>query len=270
MTVQADKTLHEQEKDKLNMQKIQRLCLFDDEFMKKCFEDQDDCVELVLRIIMDRPDLKVTSSKTEYVIQNLQGRSVRFDIKATDSQQKQYDIEVQRADKGAGQKRARHNSSMMDANALKPKEDVNKLPETYVIFITENDVLGAGEPVYEIERKIIQTDELFNDGSHILYVNGAYRGDTPIGRLMQDFACKNAKDMFYGLLSNRVRYFKEDKEGANSMSRIMEEIVNDEKKEIALELIALNEFEPEKIAAITHLTVEEVNDLIVRASECNA
>lgn len=67
--------------------------------MKKCFEDHDECAELVLRIIMNKEDLKVLHSKTEYVIQNLQGRSVRLDVKATDSENKEYDIEVQRADK---------------------------------------------------------------------------------------------------------------------------------------------------------------------------
>ena len=45
--------------------------------------------------------------------------------------------------------------------------------ETYVIFITEHDVTGKGEPIYRVERKILETDEFFDDGSHILYVNGA-------------------------------------------------------------------------------------------------
>ncbi len=80
----------------------------------------------------------------------------------------------------------------MDANLLKKGEDFDKLPETWVIFITENDVMGKGLPLYPIERCFLGTGERFEDGSHILYVNGAYRGDTPIGKLMHDFSCTDA------------------------------------------------------------------------------
>jgi len=35
----------------------------------------------------------------------------------------------------------------------------------------------------------------FDDGAHILYVNGKYRGESEIGKLMHDFSCTNADDM---------------------------------------------------------------------------
>jgi len=44
----------------------------------------------------------------------------------------------------------------MDANALKSGGDVGTLRDTYVIFITENDVMGGGCEVYEIDRTIRQ------------------------------------------------------------------------------------------------------------------
>ena len=130
-----------QTKEKI-LEKIQQFCLLDDDFMTKCFEDNIECTELVLRIIMDKADLKVREARTQYVIKNLQGRSIRLDIDAVDSTGKEYDIEIQRTDKGAGTRRARYNSSLLDANVLLSGEETDKLPETYVIFITENDVLG--------------------------------------------------------------------------------------------------------------------------------
>ena len=237
--------------------------------MKKCFEDHDECAELVLRIIMNKEDLKVLHSKTEYVIQNFQGRSVRLDVKATDSENKEYDIEVQRADKGAGRKRARHNSSMLDANALAPQEDVNFLPETYVIFITEHDVIGKGEPIYRVERKILETDEFFDDGSHILYVNGAYRGDSDIGKLMHDFSCTDAKDMKYKILADRVRYFKEDEKGVAIMCKAMEDMRNEAAREaekmkairMARLMIEDGKLSYEDIAMYTELTLKEVEKI---------
>ena len=41
---------------------IQNLRILDDDFMVKIFEDQD-CLELVLRIIMDVPTLKIKDFK---------------------------------------------------------------------------------------------------------------------------------------------------------------------------------------------------------------
>ena len=77
---------------------------------------------------------------------------MRLDIYATDSENKKYNIEIQRADKGAGAKRARYNSSLIDSNILPTGFEVENLAETYVIFITENDVIGKNKPIYHIER----------------------------------------------------------------------------------------------------------------------
>ena len=85
----------------------------------------------------------------------------------------------------------------MDAHILKPGEDTEDIPDSYVIFITENDVMKGNLPLYPVERYITIGEEkvLFNDGSHILYVNGKYRGDDEIGKLMHDFSCINPEDM---------------------------------------------------------------------------
>ena len=57
---------------------------------------------------------------------------------AVDADNRVYNIEIQRSDKGAGAKRARYNSSLMDANVTEPGEKYENLCESYVIFITEN------------------------------------------------------------------------------------------------------------------------------------
>ncbi len=172
---------------------------------------------------------------------------------------------MQRSDKGAGRKRARYNSSMMDANLLKKGEDFDKLPETWVIFITENDVMGKGLPLYPIERCFLGTGERFEDGSHILYVNGTYRGDTPIGKLMHDFSCTDAADMHYGALAERVKFFKESKEGIKIMCRAMEDMRNQVLKESAVtsakRMLADGILTPEKIAEYAGLPLDEVKKI---------
>lgn len=101
-----------------------------------------------------------------------------------------------------GAKRARHNSSLLDAHILKPGDDTEDIPDSYVIFITENDVMQGGQPIYPVERYVTigKKKALFGDGSHIIYVNGKYRGDDKIGKLMHDFSCTNPDDMNYEVL----------------------------------------------------------------------
>ena len=79
--------------------------LMDDDFMSKCLENAPECIELMLRIIIGKKDLKVVKSQTEYPIKSLQGRGVRFDVFAKDSKGREYDIEIQRADRGVATRR---------------------------------------------------------------------------------------------------------------------------------------------------------------------
>ncbi len=192
-------------------------------------------------------------------------RSVRLDILATNSTGARLNVEVQRSDQGARRKRARYNSSMMDANLLQKGENFDKLPETWVIFITENDVMEKGLPLYPIERCFLGTGERFEDGSHILYVNGAYRGDTPVGKLMHDFSCTDAADMYYGTLAARVRFFKESREGILIMCKAMEDMRNQTLKEgmieVALRMLTVGKYALEEIVTISGLSIDEVKKL---------
>lgn len=249
------------DKQKELINKIKEFRLLDDDFMSKVFEDDYECIELLLHIIMEKPDLKVKNARTQYSIKNLLGRSVRLDIHAVDTIGKKYNIEVQRADKGAGAKRARYNSSVIDTNSLLPGSKFADLPETYIIFITETDVMGDNKPIYHIDRVVKETGKYFGDEAHIIYVNGEYRGDTPLGQLMHDFSCKNPSDMYYKILADKTRYFKEDKEGVAAMCKIVEDLIDSEKKEIALKMLQDGKLEKEEIAKYFDLTLEQVEEL---------
>jgi len=71
---------------------------------------------------------------------------------------------------------------------------------------------------------VLETNEAFGDGSHIMYVNGENRDETPLGRLMYDFSCTNPEDMNYRTLADRARYFKSDEEGVGIMCRFLEDM----------------------------------------------
>lgn len=57
-----------------------------------------------------------------------------------------------------------------------------------------------------------------------MYVNGEYRGEDELGKLMHDFNCTNADDMNYDLLAERTRYLKENPEGVSIMCKAMEDM----------------------------------------------
>lgn len=180
---------------------------------------------------------------------------------AVDRENHVYNIEIQRNDKGAGIKRARYNSGLLDANVTEPGENYNSLNETYVIFITERDVLGEGLLIYHIDRTIRETGKLFGDESHIIYVNSQIKDETALGKLMHVFSCTNAKDMYYEVLADRVHYFKEDEKGVAIMCKAMKDMRKAERLEIAEKLLALGKLNYEEIATSANLTVDEVREL---------
>ena len=155
---------------------------------------------------------------------------------------------------------------MLDAHSLRPKEDFSALRDNYVIFITENDVIGKGKPLYRVERRIEETGELFNDGEHIIYVNGADRdSSTALGRLMHDFFCTDPDDMNYQQLAKKARFFKENEEGKAAMCKVLEDMWNEtamnEREKMAKRLIAQGKLSIEDIAEVSELTIEKVREL---------
>lgn len=143
----------------------------DDTFMRGLFKENIPLAELVLRIIIGKPDLVLLKCETQADMKRVTGaRSVCLDAYATDSTGKKYDIEVQRSDNGADPHRARYHSSMLDIE---------------------------------------------------------YRDNSDIGRLMHDFNCTNASDMYFDLLAEKTRYLKENPKGVNEMCKVMEDLRNE-------------------------------------------
>ncbi len=250
-----------------DLERLKSLRYMDDDFMTVCLADNFEGVELILRIVLGQKDIKIKSVRTQDPMKNLQGRSAVLDVHAVDSANKEFDVEIQRSDAGAGAKRARYNSSLLDAHILKPGEDTEDIPDSYVIFITENDVMKGKQPIYPVERYVTigENRVLFDDGSHILYVNGKYRGDDEIGMLMHDFSCTNPDDMNYEALAKKARYFKQDEKGVATMCKIMEDMRNEAElnkaKKMAIRMIKAGKMSLEDIADYTELSLDTIKEL---------
>ena len=205
---------------------LQKLTIMNDVFMRNVFKKRE-CTEYVLQVIMNKKGLKITDQVLQKDYKNLQGRSAVLDCVARDDDGRQMNVEIQQENEGASPKRARYHSGLMDMNTLNPGQNFDALPESYVIFITRDDVLGYGLQIYHVNRKIEEVSEDFKDEAHIIYVNSKKQDDTELGRLMHDLHCKNAADMYSGILADRVRELKETQKGMVIMCNELEEIYSE-------------------------------------------
>ena len=251
---------------------IKNFTLMSDIFMRNVFK-QRECLEYVLQVIMEKQDLKVIEQIIQKDYKNLQGRSAIMDCVARDSEGKQFDVEIQQDNEGASPKRARYHSGLLDMNTLNPGQDFDELPESYVIFITRDDILGYDFPIYHIDRHIKEADDSFQDEAHIIYVNSRKQEDTELGRLMHDLHCRSADEMHSPVLAKRVHELKDTQKGVELMCNEMEKIYSEgmesgekrgelkAKKETALSLAEMG-LPVEKIAKAVNHNVKDVQKWI--------
>ena len=227
---ETDRERKERERQE-DLARLRGLRPIDDDFMRCIFRDNKPLAQLVLRIVTGKNDLTVVDIATQKDLKRLVGaRSICLDADVTDSNGKKYDMEIQRADHGAGKHRARYHSSCMDVENLDAGQKFDELPDTYTIFITEHDVFKKGKALYPIERINLGTQEMFDDGEHILYVYGQYRDDSEIGKLMHDFREQDPDKMYFPELRDGVSHFKKAEKGRDRMGGEVEEYAEEYSK----------------------------------------
>ncbi len=257
-------------------EKIKHFTIMNDIFMRNVLKEIS-CTGYILQVIMNKKELKVIDQTLQKDYKNLQGRSAILDCVAKDVENNFFNVEIQGENDGASPKRARYHCGLLDMNLLNPGDLFDSLPETYVIFITKNDVLGYNRPISHIQRRIKETEDIFQDGQHILYVNSKKQDDTELGRLMHDLHCKEAGKMYSNILATRVHQLKETEEGVKTMCQELEEIYNEgeqsgflrgeqsgklkAKKETTLSLLEMG-MSVEQIAQAVNLSIETVQDWI--------
>ena len=123
---------------------------------------------------------------------------------------------------------------MVDSKMLDEGQEFRQLKDSYIIFIYKHDKFRKGLPVYHIDRYIRETEELFDDGSHIIYVNGNYKGNDEIGQLMNDFRQADSDKIHYAALAKGVKHFKDTEKGREQMCEAVEKYAKEYAKEYAV------------------------------------
>ncbi len=148
-------------------------------------------------------------------------------------------------------------------------------------------MFGKGQAVYHVKKTLDIKDDKgnnlpFDDGCNIMYINGDYRGDNSLGKLMHDFSTPNADEMYFNELSSKVRFHKQDEEGIQMASKIVEEYGDiratealqqgiqqglqqgEEKKAVedAKKLLADGKYTAEEISSLLKLPVEAFTEQV--------
>ena len=254
------------------LEALEQFRLIDDTFFDAHMDGNIEAMQLLLNTFFHRDDIIVQEVVTQKSANNLYGRSARFDVIAVDSDGKIYNCEIQRANEGANPKRARFNNSLIDSREINKGTKYKDFPEIWVIFITENDIFGTQLPMYHVERSIIELNKPFEDGAHIIYVNGEYRGDDDMGLLMHDFFCADPAKMHFPELAKRADFLKHNNKGVKAMCEIMQKLQDEgraegraegrteERYSTAKRMLLFNE-PIEKIVAYTSLSEECIKEL---------
>lgn len=141
--------------------------------------------ECMLGIILDEPDLKLAEVRTEQVVLNQYGRrAIRLDALALEAANgngertaRHFDTEMQNdAAQDSLPRRARFYQGLMDAPLLKSGRTTKyrNLPETVIIFITQEDFFGKDLALYTFTEQCEDIPGLrLNDGTKKLFLNMA-------------------------------------------------------------------------------------------------
>lgn len=207
---------------------LEELRMFDDDFFRKVAKDKR-IIEVVLEAILGN-DVHIHEHHTQYDMNYAPRKSIVPDAYVITN--KGYtSIEVERHKQRLIPKRARYCSSLLDVDSSKKGMEYEELKPIKVIFLCEKDPFERGLPYY-CERDYIE--ELgcpYDNEREIIYVNGEYRGNDPIGILVHDLNQTRADEMYNSELRNVMRYYKETEEGVKEMCEIFERIAVRNKEE---------------------------------------
>lgn len=234
--------LEEKSPEQIRQEDIARVLSFrllDDTFARCAFRGHMDLAEFVLRVITQINDLRIDKEgyETQFDAKRLAGsRSLMLDVHGGDTQGRKYDLEMEKSD--ASPERAEVHVAAMVGEHLHANEPFKNLPEIYVIFMCEHDVIGNGRAVnqycYRNEDRFLENESieegitassLMGGRTHIIFVNGDYKNEeTEIGKLIHDFKCSQADDMYFPNLADRVRRMKEDPEEVDKVCKVIEDV----------------------------------------------
>ena len=223
--------------------------------------------QLIIRTTLSRDDLVVRKVHVQEKIPGVGYKGVVFDALCIDSCGNMYDVEVQKGHFEDLPKRAEFYEAMLTVHSLEVgSHGYADMPHRCVIFICNGDVVGKGRPVYDYRWRLDDGEEL-GDGGCIVFVNGEYRNDDAIGRLMADMNQSDPERAFNTEVRGSLTILTGE-EGTREMSDEMEKLYNEAKTEgkvegkteLAAMMLKEGRYSLEEILKMTGLSAEQVSE----------
>ena len=184
-------------------------------------------------------------------------------------------------------KRAAFYEAMLTVHSLGAGgRNYDRMPKRVVIFICDVDVGKRGEAVYDYSRRSAD-GMMLGDGGRIVFVNGEYRSDDAIGRLMADMDQSDPERAFNEEVRESLTMLAGEeglKEMSDAMEKILDEVFREgeasgktegEKigetrgeargesrmqREVAQRMLKIGTYSIEEISRITGLSADQVSE----------
>ena len=134
-------------------------------------------------------------------------------------------METRRSGHGDHQGRARHCASLVTADRTLPGGRFRDVPDVCVVLVGEFGPFGAARSSYHVDRVVRETGEAAGSGLREVYVSALARDGGDVAALMGAFEEAEAYDETrFPATSGEKRRLRHTKEGRGTMSRVVEEI----------------------------------------------
>lgn len=221
---------------KATRETAENLRIIDDAMFRLVAERKGVCQE-VLRILLDRPRLKVVRVIPQCVITSLH-REIILDVLCVLEDGAYMNIEMQKGSGNDDIKRNRFYAAATTASHTPKGTDFSDIPQVTILYITEYDALHNGQMITYVKR-CMKTDEGYvpvDDGEDIFLVNTAVKDSSEKSELLQLFLRRDAFEVAkFPELSKAVKYFKETEGGFGEMCKTVEDYAKNYAKDYAEE-----------------------------------
>ena len=147
----------QKDKQERYLELLAGLRLMDDDFFSEALDEKIAPVEYILNTVLERDDIRVLRTEAQVEYKSAANRSIKLDIRAVDAEGRVMDIEVQRADRGAGVRRARFHSSMLDRTLLDKGKDFEDMASRIQVYLKKIEKIRVKRMKREKFKHLLKT-----------------------------------------------------------------------------------------------------------------
>lgn len=200
--------------------------------------DAETC-QLLLELILGKKIPKVNVKTEHNILLSTEAKCVRLDVNARSEYEVNYNIEAQNGNEHNIVRRSRFYQAQMDVAELKPGDDYNKLPESFVIFICTFDPFGRGLYRYTFFERCEEDGEPLGDGTCKIFLNTKGKNDSEVPQELITFLgyFENSTDEYVKKVNNpsisklheKIDTLKKSREWEEGYMQLEELLINQQR-----------------------------------------